>query len=264
MAAMAAHLTTKVFPDVPVRQWVMSVPWELRRLLASNAVVLSTVVQIFVGAVMERYRRAARDAGVALSSAGAVSFVQYFGGSLNAHPHVHVVFTDGSFAKTAQGTVVFVPASAPSPAEIARVAAEVASKVERKLRRRGFLPKGEDAEGDEGDGTPETAVDACVRAALHAGTFERLDGQERAKAADAQEEDARFDHRKRSPSAAEIDGFSVHAGVHIRAGDAQGREILLRYCARPAFSLERLSVLRDGRIAYRVNTPAAAARPTGS
>jgi len=137
----------------------------------------------------------------------------------------------------------------------------VASKVERKLRRRGFVPKGEDAEVSEDLGARETAVDACVRAALHTGTFERLDGQEPTKAANAQEEDARFDHRKRSPWAAEIDGFSVHAGVHIRAGDARGREILLRYSARPAFSLEWLSVLCDGRIAYRIKYPGRSGKP---
>jgi hypothetical protein len=38
-------------------------------------------------------------------------------------------------------------------------------------------------------------------------------------------------------------------GVSIRAGDAQGREQLLRYCARPTLSLERSSVPHDGRIA---------------
>jgi hypothetical protein len=30
---------------------------------------------------------------------------------------------------------------------------------------------------------------------------------------------------------------------------------LLRYCARPPLSLERLSVLADGRIAYRIKNP---------
>jgi hypothetical protein len=250
MAAIAAHVTTKVLPDVPVRQWVLAAPWELRSLLARNASVLSAVVQIFIRVVLRHYRRAVPGGAFAESSAGAVSFVQYFGGSLNAHPHVHVVFTDGSFAKATGEAVVFVPASAPSPLEIARVAAETATKVARWLRRRGFL-----SDGDSDPSPPETAVDGCVTAALHAGTFARLDAPEPPPRSDEREEDARFDHRKRSPWAAEIDGFSVHAGVHIRAGDPAGREILLRYCARPALSLERLSVLADGRIAYRTKYP---------
>lgn len=34
-------------------------------------------------------------------------------------------------------------------------------------------------------------------------------------------------------------GFSLHAAVHIAAGDRAGLERLLRYCARPAFASER-------------------------
>ena len=37
--------------------------------------------------------------------------------------------------------------------------------------------------------------------------------------------------------------------------DRLGRERLFRYCARPPLSLERLSVLPDGRIAYRLRRP---------
>jgi hypothetical protein len=46
--------------------------------------------------------------------------------------------------------------------------------------------------------------------------------------------------------------FNVHAGVSIAVGQPEQRERLLRYCARAPLSLERLSLLEDGRIAYRV------------
>lgn len=51
---------------------------------------------------------------------------------------------------------------------------------------------------------------------------------------------------------AELDGFNVQAAVRIEPDDDEGREFLLRYCARPCFALERLSVLPDGCVAYRV------------
>jgi hypothetical protein len=35
-------------------------------------------------------------------------------------------------------------------------------------------------------------------------------------------------------------GFWVDASVRVEASDRQGLERLLRYCARPAFALERL------------------------
>jgi hypothetical protein len=50
-------------------------------------------------------------------------------------------------------------------------------------------------------------------------------------------------------------GFDVHAGVVVSASDRKGRERLLRYCARPPLSLERLSVLDDGRVAYAIRKP---------
>ena len=50
-------------------------------------------------------------------------------------------------------------------------------------------------------------------------------------------------------------GFDLHAGVVASASDRDGRERLLRYCARPPLSLERLSVLSDGRIAYAIRKP---------
>ena len=50
-------------------------------------------------------------------------------------------------------------------------------------------------------------------------------------------------------------GFDVHTGVVLSASDRNGRERLLRYCARPLLSLERLSVLGDGRIAYAIRKP---------
>jgi Putative transposase len=48
------------------------------------------------------------------------------------------------------------------------------------------------------------------------------------------------------------DALSLHAGVHIAAGDDAGRERLFRYGARPAMALDRLRRLPDGRFAYRV------------
>lgn len=38
-------------------------------------------------------------------------------------------------------------------------------------------------------------------------------------------------------------GFSVNADVRIDAEDQRGKERLIRYCARPAFSGEKLTVL---------------------
>ena len=53
----------------------------------------------------------------------------------------------------------------------------------------------------------------------------------------------------------EVRGFNIHAGVLIHKGDREGLERLCRYGARPPFSLERISLLPDGRVAYRLKKP---------
>jgi hypothetical protein len=50
-------------------------------------------------------------------------------------------------------------------------------------------------------------------------------------------------------------GYSLHASTVVAAGDREGLERLLRYCARPALSLERLRETQDGRYAYELKYP---------
>jgi hypothetical protein len=55
MANVAAHLVDRVLPAVPMRQSVLSLPFELRTLAAFRADVLSGVGRIFIEAVFARY-----------------------------------------------------------------------------------------------------------------------------------------------------------------------------------------------------------------
>jgi hypothetical protein len=66
MAERAAHLVDRVFPpDVPVRQWVLSVPHRLRYRLAYDHRLCRTVLSVFVRALRSAYRRQARRQGLA-------------------------------------------------------------------------------------------------------------------------------------------------------------------------------------------------------
>ena len=49
----------------------------------------------------------------------------------------------------------------------------------------------------------------------------------------------------RAPGSELPGGFSIHAGVRIEGDDREGREPLLMYAARPAFSEVQLSLLED-------------------
>jgi len=59
MADTAAHLVDRVFPEVPVRQWVLSFPFALRYRLAYDSSLVKDVSQIFVRAVFASIRRRA-------------------------------------------------------------------------------------------------------------------------------------------------------------------------------------------------------------
>jgi hypothetical protein len=53
MVEAAAHLTDHVFPRLPVRQWVLSVPKRLRYFMQRDGVVLNMVLRIFLRAIAQ-------------------------------------------------------------------------------------------------------------------------------------------------------------------------------------------------------------------
>ena len=50
-------------------------------------------------------------------------------------------------------------------------------------------------------------------------------------------------------------GFSLHAGVAVRANQHSKRERLCRYIARPALSEQRLSLTAAGKVRYQLKMP---------
>ena len=88
MAERAAHLVDHVFPTVPVRQWVLSLPHRLRYQLAWNHDLCRAVVGVYVRTVLGFLRHVARQAGVRDGRGGAVAIVQRFGGAMNLHVRV--------------------------------------------------------------------------------------------------------------------------------------------------------------------------------
>src|SRR5262249_17479771 len=89
MTELAAHLVDRVIPHVPVRQWVLSLPWSLRYLLAFDAALCRDVLAVFIRVVFGWLRRGAARYGVAAGRGGAVTVIQRFGGALNTNVHFH-------------------------------------------------------------------------------------------------------------------------------------------------------------------------------
>jgi ribosomal protein S27E len=92
MADTAAHLVDRVFPRVPVRQWVLSLPYALRYRLAYDASLVSDVLAIFTRTVFASLIRRAREFGAERRpQCGAVSFIQRFDSALRLNLHVHML-----------------------------------------------------------------------------------------------------------------------------------------------------------------------------
>ena len=107
MAAAAAHLSDHVFPRLPVRQWVLSVPKRLRYFMQRDAAVLGMVLRIFLRVIGQTLQASspgsvsADKASRASPHIGAVAFIHRFGSSLNEHMHFHVCAVDGVFEEVA-------------------------------------------------------------------------------------------------------------------------------------------------------------------
>ena len=91
MADTAAHLADRVIPLVPVRQWVLSLPYGLRYRLAYDADMVTAVLKLFIRAVFADLRLRGREYGIERAQCGAVTFVQRFGSGLNCTLHFHTL-----------------------------------------------------------------------------------------------------------------------------------------------------------------------------
>ena len=90
MADTAAHLVDRVFPRVPVRQWVLAFPHALRYRLAYDASLVTDVLGIFTKTIFTSLIQRAREFGaVRKAQPGAVSFIQRFDSALRLNLHIH-------------------------------------------------------------------------------------------------------------------------------------------------------------------------------
>jgi hypothetical protein len=253
MTERAAHLVDHVFPDVPVRQWVLSLPYRLRYRLAWDHDLCRAVVAVFVRAVLRCLRARARDDGVDGGRGGAVAVVQRFGGALNLNVHVHALVLDGVFAKARAEVLAFHPAPALTTLDVAEVLATVDARVRRLIERRG-LGDG-DAGASDGDvwaeatpglaGLAAASVQGQVALGRDRGARVRHLGQEA-------EEQGETPHGN---CHARANGFDLHAGLVVPAGQRERLERVCRYALRPPVAGERLSVSSAGQVLVQFRRP---------
>ena len=250
MAESAALLVDEVFPEQPVRQWVLSVPFQLRFLFASRPEVMGQVLGIVYRCIATHL---IRKAGFTRKTAqtGAVTLIQRFGSALNLNVHFHMLFLDGVYVERPDCGLRFRWIKAPSSAELNLLTQALARRIGRYLERQGLLER--DAENSylAGDGVESGAMAQVLGSSI---TYRIAIGPQQGRKVFTLQTlpacDELFDN-----GVGKVAGFSLHAGVSARADERPKLERLCRYITRPAVSEKRLSLTPNGNVRYQLKTP---------
>jgi hypothetical protein len=143
MAESAALLVDEVIPEQPIRQWVLSFPFQLRFLLASRPQLMGRVLGIVYRALSSHL---IQKAGFTRKTAqtGAVTLIQRFGSALNLNVHFHMLFLDGVYTETKHGRTRFQRTNGPEQQELIELVHAISQRVAGFLEREGILESDED------------------------------------------------------------------------------------------------------------------------
>ena len=156
MTELAAHIVDSVIPDVPVRQFVLTLPPHLRSILAWNAELRGKVLSAFMRALEKHYVQQALAAGAVEPKFAAISVLQRWDGAIRVFPHWHVVAVDGVWHKTATG-LKFLRADPMRTEQVAALLADIIKRVTLQAER--FFARRADADGALKPGDP--ALPSC-------------------------------------------------------------------------------------------------------
>ena len=219
MAERAAHLVDQLFPPVPVRQWVLTLPHRIRYVLAWDHLLCRAVVSVFMRAVLGVLRRrACTEQAVADGRGGGVAIIQRFGAALNVNVHIHALVVDGVYGEDGAGGLCFHPAVPLTDEELDAVLVTIERRIRRLLVRRGV-------NGEDGEGAPDRWLEEAPVLAGIAGASVRRCG--------ASLELQALASSALGPCHARQNGCDLHAGVVVAGGDRARLERVCRYALRP-------------------------------
>ena len=258
MAETAALLADEVFPDVPLRQWVISFPFPLRSLFAAHPQAMGKVLGIVYRAISTHL---IHKAGYRLrdSATGAVTLIQRFGwygipAALNLNIHFHVLFLDGVYTYRDNRPPRFQRVKAPDKSELEDLVQLISKRVGRCLEQQGLLEQ--DTESAWLDLDPAEDTDAMPQILGSSVSYRVVVGPQQGR--------KDFMIRTIRPldrpdpgleRVAKANGFSLHAGVSCEGHQKNKRERLCRYISRPAVAVPRLSLSSTGKVVYTLKTP---------
>jgi hypothetical protein len=238
----AAWLCDAVIPEVPVRQWVLSLPYRVRTLCVYDAAACAVVRSVLVRAVSGFYERTAARVGVPRPRAGAVSFVQRFDSGLRLNVHLHVLWLDGVYGwEPGRGQPVFHALQEPIDADVQQLVQRIRDRVLRALRKAG---KWVDADPRR-MATMALATSCCLASPPRRSSDRAAPGDRAGQRDGRVGRDGRWEPQRKGPLCATLDGFSLHAGTWVSAQARDRLEHLCRYALPRASSMPRLAAPRQ-------------------
>lgn len=249
MLERSFNLCDFVIPHVPVRQWVLSLPFQLRYWMAFDHELLVRIGHIIVNAITFYLRKKGRKLGVKDAESGIISFLQRAGSALNLNLHFHLISIDGLYSTDEMGDPIFHRIPSITDEEAAAVIERIAKKIIKHLRKIGKLPE----DGEEIFISEENSVLSHIRGAsiTHRIALGERSGYKVRRIGGS------FGYEGEKPrlsgyATASVNGFSLHAATSIKAHERDKLSALLRYVGRGSVSNERISLAENGDILYEL------------
>ena len=129
MTEHAGQIVETVLPRVPVRQWVLTLPYRLRYRLAGDHGLTRAVLNVYARVLQDFYVRSAHGLGIGGGRIGMLTVVQRFGSGMNLNVHFHTLTLDGVFTERAPGRLQFHATTPPSDEAVGAVLGAIRRRV---------------------------------------------------------------------------------------------------------------------------------------
>jgi hypothetical protein len=251
MSESAALLVDEVLPHKPIRQWVLSFPFQLRFLFAGRPELMGKVLGIVYRAIASHL---IKKAGLTQKTAqtGSVTFIQRFGSALNLNVHFHMLFLDGIYTKNKLGLIQFERTIVPNQQELAILVHSISHRVARYLERLGILERDKENSYLQLDGIDDDPMQQLIGCSI---SYRIAVGPQQGRKVFTLQTLPAVEVDDRYAQVAKDAGFSLHAGVAAQGSERDKLERLCRYISRSALSEKRLSLTSAGNIRYQLKTP---------
>lgn len=225
------HLMENVLPEIPMRQWVLSIPFHFRPIIANDSKLISLVGNVFIRSVNRWLRQVAREMGIVDAEPGSITFIQRFGGGLQLNPHFHALFMDGVYYQRSDQWI-FHSIREPTKDDLRSIIERIIRLI-KKLYDKGVFER-------EPMGLDSASQDPSSR-----GYVQFLGDLVAVPKGEYQDFEL--------SGGLKIDGLSIHAKVATLPHQKEKLARLIRYMARGPIATERLSEV-NGKIVYKMKT----------